>query len=131
MDRRLHRGGYRTDQPTGEVYEVASLTQQPPAPLLRVVEPVIVGKTTRIHPHENLPGMTSSSDVLAQRDGERGVTTIEADRQLAPAECARRPKTLELVERQAWRLLDEHGLAGQQPALGKVGVTGMPRRDHK
>ena len=106
---RVARHGGRTGQVREQVDEVAPLAEQPSAPVLGIVEPVVVGERAGVDAHGEHQ-VADLSELRLQPLDERGEAAVEADHE----HRVRRNGALDLFELlpgQGERLLDEDGLS--------------------
>src|SRR5665811_1264040 len=87
--------------------------------------------TSGAHTYEQLTRTRTLLDVFAEPYCKWRVASIESNCEQAAAGGSRVAKALELLQRQTWWLLDEHGLSGAQPAPSQFRVTGMSRSDYE
>src|SRR3990172_11376229 len=75
IDRRVY-------EPVAEINLVACLTQDDPAPLLRIMQPVFRRPVSYIDGvlYRRRPGATA--EIFTHAQGQRGISSIEADHQL-------------------------------------------------
>ena len=115
-------------QPVREVEHVARLAEDPAAALVRVVEPVLRPRRARSCGRRAGSGRPARGPPRAsvRESGANGRLKPIASRSFSVPAC---PDVVDLLPRQAERLLDEDGLAGAQRRGGDLGVRVVPGAD--
>jgi hypothetical protein len=117
----------RAAQPVGEVEEMTRFAEDPATALERVIEPVL-GRERRVHAVDELDRAGPLAHLVRELARQGREWTVEADREpvvLVPG----LPDVVDLLARQAERLLDEDRLAGPQRRGRDFGVGVVPRPD--
>ena len=109
------------------VEEVAALSDEAPAALLQIVDPVAWVDLPGTHPVDR--GHRPSGHELAELCGVRGEAAIEPHREHALARLRRGDDLVELPLRESERLLAEDVLAGLEARRNELGVGTVPCRD--
>ncbi len=107
---------------------MTALPDQAPAPVLRIVEPVVVRERPSVDAHRKHE-IVDARELLQDALDERREPSVEPDHQ-DRIRCERHLNLLELVGRECERLLDEHRFSRPQCRSREAGVTGVPRGDH-
>src|SRR5438067_11711538 len=106
---------------------MAGLAEQAAASLLRIVEPVI-GRDRGVHAIDELGRPRRGAHLVLEPARELGERPVEPDREAVVLGTGH-PDVVDLLAREAERLLDEDGLAGPKSWGGDLGVRVVPRAD--